>query len=157
MDEVENDIINYQCRGLSYLSKPDMKFDNSFYDAKTKFSICFITIFLKQTLKKDTTLSLQKFENTTWTRAKKLGRLWTWNENPICAADIWLSWELIMLCSVQQWHCKGKLIVSQSKTEVKGLTLHSVIHWSTELKLIIQPPPCCLEFQKVTFSRLKIF
>lgn len=57
-----------------------------------------LQFFLKQTLKKDTTLSSQKFENTTWTRAKKLGRLWTWNENPICAADIWLLWELVMLC-----------------------------------------------------------
>ena len=52
LDEVENDIINYQCRGLSYLPKPDMKFDNSFYDAKTKFSICFITIFSKTNIKK---------------------------------------------------------------------------------------------------------
>ena len=52
MDEVENDIINYQCRGLSYLPKPDMKFDNSFYDAKTKFSKCFITIFSKTNIKK---------------------------------------------------------------------------------------------------------
>ena len=54
LDEVEHDIMNYQYRGLSYLPKPkpkaeadntDMRFNNSWYYAKTEFNNCFIIHF----------------------------------------------------------------------------------------------------------------
>lgn len=64
MDEVDDDIKKYQCWGLSYLPKPkadsaDTKFDNSWYNVKTKFNYWFIK-HLKAICKKNKTKQNKK-------------------------------------------------------------------------------------------------
>ena len=42
LDEVENDILCYQCPVLCYLPKAEAVLDNTRYHSKTEFNNCFI-------------------------------------------------------------------------------------------------------------------
>ena len=88
LDEVEHDITNYQCKGLNYEPKlnteadnSDTRFDNS-HNVKN-WIVDFYWIICKRSA------SLWVYKSLIaphgW-GAWKLGRLWTWHDNPISAA-----------------------------------------------------------------------
>ena len=89
LDEAEHDIMNYQSAGLSYLPKHKHK-------AWLHSIIVLLNIFQTICKRRCFSMSMQKFANATQIRAWKLGRLWIWHDNPISAADIGLSCQLLL-------------------------------------------------------------
>lgn len=101
LDKLERYIMNYKNWGLSNLPKLKAEADNTgtrhevwlfiiLCENRIQINDRFMTHFLKIICKRGHfSLSLQTFENTTWTETLKLSTLWSWPEKRNIRSRYW--------------------------------------------------------------------